>query len=75
MARPITKEESAWIKSVDRLLKKQPAGTSLYAEGGGTLHMYDNSEYEDHDASGDCLGQLEPLGTAKFGPRFDCGGF
>ena len=71
----MTKEESAWIKSVAKLLKKQPRGTMLYAEGGGTLHMYDYSDYKDHDASGECLGSLEPLGTADFEPRFDCGGF
>ena len=75
MGRPITEYEDKWIKSMARLLKRSPDHVTLYAEGGGKLYMYDSSEYDANEAEGDCLGGLEPLGYAPFGPRFDCGGF
>jgi len=58
-----------------RLLNSQPKGTSVFVDGGGGLHLYDTDEYNAYAAYGECLGGFEPLGTARFGPAFDCGGF
>jgi hypothetical protein len=74
MSRDATEQENKWIKSMARLLNSQPKGTSVFVDGGG-LHLYDTDEYNAYAATGNCLGGLEPLGIANFGPAFDCGGF
>jgi hypothetical protein len=72
--RDASDQESKWLRSMQTLLNKRPAGTFLFAEG-TDLHLYDEIEWDKHASIGEDPGSLESLGSASVGKNFDCGGF
>ena len=68
-------EEERWLLSLQRILDRRPAGTFLFAEGGGTLCLHDLSEWKSQEEAGENPDSVRPLGVARCGANFDAGGF
>lgn len=73
--RDASQEEQRWLLSLQRILDRRPAGTFLFAEGGGTLNLHDLSAWKSHEGDSENPASLPPLGSARCGKNFDAGGY